>query len=139
MNKHFKFKTVSRRESDPPWLNEKIKRMIRKRRKVYDREGRSKKWKEMKKASDELCRKRCRAFVDRQRENLTAADASRTFFKNIKSLDSKKKPTIFDVRDLFPGVGDMPVAEKLANHFNSISNEFEGLSPDQVPNQAPNS
>ena len=105
MNKHikFKFKTVSRRSSNPPWLNARIKRMIKKRRKVYDREGRSNKWKNMKAASDALCRKRCKLFVDRQKEVLTAADASRAFFRNVKAFDSKEKPRVFDVRDLFPG------------------------------------
>ena len=139
MNKHFKFKTVVRREADPPWLNAKIKRMIRKRRRVYDREGRSKKWKIMKAASDELCRKRCRLFVDRQKETLTASDASRAFFRNVKAFDSKEKPTVFDVRDLFPDMEDLPVAESLADHFNAISNEFDGISEGVVPPPGPNS
>ena len=36
------------------------------RRRVYDKQGRSKKWKAMKAASDDLCRTRCRIFVNRQ-------------------------------------------------------------------------
>ena len=100
-------------------LNAKIKRMTRKRRRVYDREGRSRKWKSMKAASNELCRKRCWLFVDRQKENLTAADASRAFFRNVKAFDSKEKPTVFDVRYHFPGMEDLPVAESFADHFNA--------------------
>ena len=139
MNKHFKFKTVVRREDDPPWLNAKIKRMIKKRRRVYDREGRSKKWKDMKATSDELCRKRCKLYVERQKETLTAADASRAFFRNVKAFDSKEKPTVFDVRDIFPGMEDLPVAESLADHFSAISNEFQGIPEEAVPLPGPNS
>ena len=139
MDKHFKFKTVSRNENDPPWMNEKIRRMIRKRRKVYDREGRSRKWKEMKAASDALCRKRCAAFVEKQKETLASSDASRAFFRNVKSFDSKEKPVVFDVREIFPGLDDLPVAEALADHFNAISNEFNGLPSSQVPESVPNS
>ena len=139
MDKHFKTKTVVRSEKDPPWLNQKIKNMIKKRRRVYDREGRSKKWKEMKKASDELCRKRCKAFIDRQKQVRSAANASRAFFRNVKAFDSKEKPVVFDVRDLFPGQEDQPVAESLADHFNAISNEFNGLQDTVIPPSAPNS
>ena len=93
----------------------------------------------MKAASDELCRKRCRLFVDRQKETLTVADASRDFFRNVKAFDSKEKPTVFDVRDLFPGMEDLPLAESLADHFNAISNKFEGISRDAIPQPGPNS
>ena len=33
----------------------------------------------------------------------------------------------------------MPIAEKLAEHFNSISNEFDGLGREHVPDAVPNS
>ena len=85
MNQHFNFKTIIRREKDPPWLNQKIKKMIKKGRKVYDKEGRLAKWKAMTAKSNALCRKRCQAFVERQKEVLLAADASRAFFRNDKA------------------------------------------------------
>ena len=138
MSRHFRNKTVVRRESDPPWMNDRIKRMIKKRRRVYDREGRSKKWKDMKTASDELCRKRCQFYVNKQKETLTAPDASRAFFRNVKAFDSKEKPRIFDVRDLYPGGKDEEVAESLADHFTDITNEFDGLDPSLVPGPVPN-
>ena len=56
MNKHFKLKTTTRRETDPPWINDNVRRLWRKRRKVYDREGRSKLWKKLKSRS--ICRDR---------------------------------------------------------------------------------
>ena len=39
MAKHFKLKTTTRRAS--PWINDKIRSMISKRRNIYNREGRS--------------------------------------------------------------------------------------------------
>lgn len=80
MDIHFLFKTTTRRESDPPWINRMVRKFIQKRRRVYDREGKreSRKWKRLKILSDKM-------------RELTV-----------------KKPTTFDVRDLesFQGKSD---------------------------------
>ena len=138
MSKHFKMKTVTRQESDPPWFNDRIKKKIGRRRRVYDRQGRSAKWKKMKAETDKICRSMCSAFLDRQKQILTAPDAAKAFYRNVKSYGSKEKPPIFDVKDLYPGEQELPIAEKLADHFNSISNEFDGLREGVVPPAEPN-
>lgn len=66
-------------------------------------------------------------FLELQKKNLTSGDASRNFFKLVKNYSSREKPPDFDVRDLYPGKQDVEVAESLADHFNSISSEFNGL------------
>lgn len=47
--------------------------------------------------------------------------------------------SINDVKDLFPDTNELPIAEKLADHFNAISSEFDGLSDGDVPDPVPNS
>ena len=123
-------KATVRRESDPPWVNDNVRRMWRKRRKIYDREGRSWRWKRLKKASDKLVQKRASKYMERQKIVLTAPDASRAFYKNVKAYKTKEKPRQFDVRDLFEDREDSKVAEALAEHFNAISREFNGLDDD---------
>ena len=49
MDKFFPFVTVTRKASDPPWMNDNIRRLQRKRRKIYDRHGRSRRWRRLKK------------------------------------------------------------------------------------------
>ena len=61
---------------------------------------------------------------------MTAPDASRSFFKNVKAYKSKEKPNEFDVRELYEGKNDTEVAEALDEHFGSISQEFNGLDQD---------
>ena len=139
MSKCFKYKTVTRCSRDPPWFNSRIKHKILKRRKVYDRQGRSARWKKMKAETDEICRKMCASYLDQQKNNLTAPDAARAFYRNVKAYSSKEKPPIFDVKELYPEKNDAYIAESLADHFNSISNEFEGLNENEVPPQAYNS
>ena len=129
----FEWKTTTRLETDPPWMNNKIRRLIKKRRKVYDREGRSARWKCLKKQSDKLYSTRASNYMESQKKALTASDASRNFFKNVKAYKSREKPPQFNVADLYPDMNDEAVAEKLAGHFKEISNEFRGLDQSEVP------
>ena len=114
-------------------MNNKIKRLIKKRRKIYDREGRSARWKELKKQSDKLYTSRAASYMEGQKRAMTAPDASRNFFRNVKSYKSRENPPQFNVADLYPELGDTKVAEELATHFNSISSEFGGLDRTQIP------
>ena len=132
MAKNFEWKTTVRVADDPPWMNDKIRRLIKKRRKIYDREGRSARWKRLKKKSDELRRKRAELYMVKQKEILTTPDACRSFFKNVKAYKARDKPPEFDVRDLYPDTEDREVAEKLATHFNKISSEFSGLKTGDI-------
>ena len=86
------------------------------------------------KKSRALVRKRAAKYWENQKKTLLGADANRAFFKNIKAYKSKEKPPNFDVRTLFDaGRTDSQVAESLADHFNGISCEFDGLDPSQIP------
>ena len=81
-----------------------------------------------------LVKKHASKYWDHQKRNLLSPDAGRSFFKNVKAYNSKEKPPQFDVRSLFPAdFSDQVVAEKLADHFNGISLEFDGLDQDHVP------
>ena len=134
MDQFFPEKTTTRREKDPPWINPHFRALVRKRRRVYHREGRSFKWKALMKKVRKLVRKRAGRYWEHQKRTLLAPDAGRSFFRNVKSYNSKEKPPQFDVRNLFPAdLADAEIAERLAGHFNSISMEFEGLAPDDFP------
>ena len=133
MNKFFPWKTTVRLESDPPWVNDKIRRLQAKKRKVYCREGRSDLWKKLKKKAVKIIRKRAKVYLQTQKDVMLAPDAVRNFYKHVKSYGSKEKPPQFDVRTLYEGCTDSEVADKLATHFGSITNGFQGLRDDQVP------
>ena len=129
----FVTRTTTRRKSDPPWVNDRIRKLSKKRRRIYDKEGRSQRWKALKKACRDLYNKRASVYMEEQKKVLTAPDASRAFFKNVKAYQSREKPPQFDIRDLYPQENDDSIALKLADHFNAISSEFEGLRPGEVP------
>ena len=72
--------------------------------------------------------------MDIQKEALLTEDAGRNFYRNVKSFSKAEKPKLFDVRDIMPeGMTDEQVAESLASYFNRVSDEFEPLTPDEIP------
>ena len=127
-------RSIRRKNTEPPWINATVKRLIKARKRIFkDTGGRTKEWKTMKKKVDKLIKKRRKIYQDSQRETLLAADASRNFFRSTKNYMSKQRPTPFDVMDLFPGRTEQDVSELLADHFNSVSNEFSPLQRNEIP------
>ena len=133
LSRHFEMRTTTRRESDPPWINDRVRKLWSKRRKIYDKQGRSAAWKKLKKKSDKLVRKRASNYFERQKASLLAPDAAKSFHKHVKAYKSREKASCFDIRDLYQGRTDEQVAEDLADHFNSISSEFDGLNAEEIP------
>ena len=110
--------TVMRRSTDPPWYNHRIRKKIRQKKGIYKREGRSEKWRKIRKAVEDLVEKRRKKYIGSQKDALLASDGDRNFFKNVKSyrLGERQKP--FEVASLFPGKSDGEVATLLVSHFN---------------------
>ena len=129
----FTWKTTTRRASDDPWVDDFLKKLWKRRRKVYDKDGRSPLWRVLSRKAAKRYAKRMKKFLEIQRKNLTSGESARRFHKLVKAYSCREKPPEFDVRDLYPGEEDGEVAEKLAEHFNAISSEFDGLNEDDLP------
>ena len=133
MDDCFQWRTTTRREDEEPWVDDFLKKLWKRRRKVYDRDGRSTLWRTLSRKASKRYAKRMAKFLELQKKNLTGGEASRRFFKLVKNYSSCEKPKDFDVRALYPGKEDREVAEKLADHFTTISAEFDGLDQGGPP------
>ena len=136
LTRNFRWRTTKRRTSDKPWINDKIRWLAGKSRKLYDREGRSRRWRNLKKKIAKLSKSRAEVHRENVKRSMTGPDACKEFFKNVQNYSCREKPAQFDVRSLFPDAGDTEVADKIADHFNKISSEFNGLSEGDIPNTA---
>ena len=126
----FPLRTTRRRNIDPPWINGAVKKMIKRRKRIFvTTGGRTAEWKRMKKLVQNLIDKRRKKYQETQKEILLAEDATRNFFRHTKNYMSKQRPPPFDVMDLFPGKNEHEVSELLAAHFNAISDEFRPIDP----------
>ena len=135
VERFFPLRTVKKRSDDPPWLDKKTRDLLEQKKRFYMEEGgRTAAWKLEKKNVDEVVRKRKRGFLDIQKERLLGPDASRNFYRQVRSFGTTEKPKLFDVRDLMPeGQSDRDTAEQLAAYFNRISDEFAPLKPHEIP------
>ena len=112
MDTFFPLKTTHRKSSDPPWLNKATLEKIKRRNRIYVKEGKSPLWHSMKANIEEIIKSRKSAFMIKKREQLTASDANRSFFRLVKSFSTPETPQNFDVRSLLPGSTDRQVAEE---------------------------
>ena len=133
MDTFFPMKTTRRKSTQPPWLNKSTLKKIKRRNRIYVKEGKSVLWHAMKKSIEQTIKERKAGFMAQKKVQLTEEGAGRSFFRLVKSFSTPEKPQTFDVRGLMPGASDSEVAEELASFFNRISSEFDPLTADQVP------
>lgn len=101
LERFFPLISVRCKTSDPPWFNCKIKKKIAQKKGIYKCEGRSPKWRKMKKSIQELIEKRCKKYAGSQKDALLASDGERFFFNNVKCYRSREREKPFDVTDFF--------------------------------------
>ena len=133
LNKHFPMKTMKRKESDLPWLDDMAKKMIKKKGAIFKDEGQSPRWERIRQKLEAHLDKKKNDFLAKQRDKFIGPQAHVSFFRNVKAFKSAEKPREFDVRTLCPGKTDLEVANEVADYFNEISREFEPLSTHQIP------
>ena len=133
MNRFFPMKTVKRKSTDLPWINDTARKKIARKRAVFKYHGRSERWKKLRDDLESYLEIRQEKFLQKQRTNMMGPDASRHFFKNVKAYKAHDKPKSFNVKDLRPGKSDFEVANEVSEYFNKISREFSPLQPDEIP------
>ena len=130
----FQLKTITRRKKDRPWISQGMLRKIRKKKKIYRAEGRSERWKDMQKETDRILTERKEQYYARFSDKLKKG--GRNYHNAVKSLRSVEAPTSWNISELFPQMSEESVAEKAAEYFNSISDEFEGIGTREAPTPA---
>ena len=133
METHFPTKITRVKDDDLPWMDDEARKRIRKKKAVFKAEARSPRWEAIRKNIDTYLEKRREKFLERQKENLTGPDASRQFFRNVKDFKTHERSKAFDIKDILPGLSDQAAAERAAEYFNKISQEFSPLKPSDVP------
>ena len=89
--------TVRRKSSEDPWINDKIRKKIRKRKAIFKSEGRSRRWKRIKKITAKMIKFRREKYMERHKLIITSSDSSAHFFRNVRAYNSPEKPEIWSV------------------------------------------
>ena len=140
MDEYFQWRTTTRREDEEPWVDDFLKKLWKRRRKVYDRDGRSPLWRTLSRKASKRYTKRMAKFLELQKKNLTGGEASRKFFKLVKNysmplpslnvgqvatrLRQFKKPRGVVRGDIFPTLvtrHSETLSVPLTNIYNAVS------------------
>ena len=91
LNKNFKWKTTKRRKQDKPSVNDKVRWLTGKSRRLYDREGRSRRWVNLKKKIAKITKKRAKTYMANIRTNMTGVMRVGISSKMFRILATAKK------------------------------------------------
>ena len=128
------WKTYKRRSTDDPWIDDKIRKMIARRRAVFRNKGRnSKDWKELKAKTDEMIARAKRKWYEEEANRLMQRGSNQIAYRALGRLGGVEGSEIWDVMDMRPGGSQQQVAEELAEHYSAISNEFPPLNQEEIP------
>ena len=91
LGRYFPLVTVRRKSTDPPWYNQKIRKRLKQERGIYRREGRSPKWRKVRRLLEDLVERRRKNYCGSQKDALLARDGDRAFFKYIQNYKSYER------------------------------------------------
>ena len=114
---------------DPPWMNTRIKTVIRQRNREYDKNSKSEKWKNLLKKSRIMVKSAKRNFADNFISNLKDTNPA-TWMKRMDKLG--KASFLGDQSSwhfLNETKSDQELTDEMADYFADISNDFPPLNP----------
>ena len=101
MDRFFELVTKTKKSSEPSWMSSYIRNLIKKRRKIFRRQGRTEKWKQLKRKTESLIKERRDCFNAHTREKFLASKSSKDFHRGIKAFLSTEQGVPWDPRDMF--------------------------------------
>ena len=133
MSASYEWKTRKKKTSEPVWMTDWLREMIKDRRTVFINVGfRSTEWRSMKKRTKLIVKERKKNYYDHVLAKFESCD-SRDYFRNVKCLLGESPKARWSPRDLYPNLPDAEVAERLAAYFNSISSQYQPLNTTNLP------
>ena len=131
VDKLFPMRTVRQRSNEQPWISNGVRRLARRRNRLYKREGKSPRWHELQRVVTARIERNKVAYVDRVEEHGTS---TRTFFNAVKTLSGAGKDVPWAVTDLFPESTEEETGTKTLEYFTKITDQFQPLTRDDVDN-----
>ena len=120
--------TVKRKSTEDPWITDKIRKKLKKRKVVFKKHGRSQAWKKLKKVTDKMIKYCCeKYYMESHKLITTSSGSSSQIFKHVRSYNTAEKPLIWNLKLIKPDLSAAQLAMELSLYFNWISSEFAPL------------
>ena len=133
MAKCYEWKRVRRRTTDKPWITDGLRSSIKKRAAVFRESGRSQKWKKIDKAIKKTLAYRKRVYNVKQKERLEKEGKRGQWWSISKYLGSDENPRQWSISDLDPDKSAEEMADYLADHFLTVTNQARPLEEGEIP------
>ena len=130
MDEIFPVKIRKINSDDQPWMTNKLKKLDRKRKRIYRKQRRSISWKQIDKKFKTEVKFAKNNFYKNKISELKLAKPGQ-WYKWLKKLSSHDQHHQVHVENL-SHLSDMDQAEKIAEAFSSIPNEYEPLQSESI-------
>ena len=118
--------------NDKPWTNIEVKKIDRKRKREYVKNGKSDKWKSLNKHFHEVFSKAKHKYYEDMVEDLKTSDQKNWYAKlkrmSCDDLNDAGEVDIMNMIDISPEVQ----IERIADNFAFISNQFKPLDATDI-------
>ena len=116
--------TRTRRSCDAPWISKRIKRAIRNRKRTFMAQGRSELWRKKKEECEALILEAKTRYLAKIKKKIEEGGTTKGYYTAANLLSSREAPTRWQIQKMFPDLNNKEIAEKAAEYFNKISQEF---------------
>ena len=127
---HFPRRRVRRRSNEDPWITRRIRRLWKKKVRLYRKGGRCQRWWATDRELQMSIAESREAYVERL---LDGGSNNRAFFAATKRLSTASPVQLWTVQDLFAGCSDEEVGDKVLDYFGKISSFEAPPIPPGIP------
>ena len=117
-DKWFPISRTRKRSTEQPWINRTIRRLFKKKVRIYKKQGRSQRWWDTDALLQAEIKERRNQFVD---DLLAEGNGGSSFYAATKKLASAHQKPAWNVTDLFQGRSDAEVCQEVLDYFGEIA------------------
>ena len=125
MNRLFPLTSTRHRSNEDPWITDGIRKLAKRKARVYRREKKSDYWQALQRRLSKLIFYSKQQFIARVRQGGTSTKA---YFRAVRQLGGSQ-PREWSARDLYPGLSPEQTGDKVTEFFTKITNQFNPLAP----------
>ena len=106
---------------------------MKKRLDIFKHEGRSFRWKRLDTGIKNTLEARKTKYFDNESERLRSMGRPSSWYSLLSKMNDMDAPKQWSINDLEPDTDTKNLANNLAKHFTSITNQANALTPDDIP------
>ena len=133
LGRFFVWKRVRKKSIESAWMTEGLRASMKNRMKVFRKEGRSPLWKRIDTGIKNTIEKRKTDFLDKETEKIRSMGRQNQWYQILSCMLDNDAPKQWSVGDLEPDKDPKEIAESLAAHFTSITNQTAPLASQDIP------